>query len=186
MIISTTDTLEEILSISTGLATRPSRLSPKKCINKSIWLATGGHPPWVHHGYLPGANKLICLCIFWVHESWWPQLKWTRFLLVIIVRQRCITHQCYNSQNILGNELTKEIFKNRQSSGTLQKLKFGAHFLKTTPLIYLLHDLYRYQTTYPFQHAMVFPTYFFWYLRALACSYLLNLESMALTRVYLH
>src|ERR1700724_1583712 len=37
-------TLEEILSISTGLATRPSRLSPKKCINKSIWLATGGAP----------------------------------------------------------------------------------------------------------------------------------------------
>src|ERR1700738_766900 len=36
--------LEEILSISTGLATRPSRLAPKKCINKSIWLATGGAP----------------------------------------------------------------------------------------------------------------------------------------------
>src|SRR6202048_2487964 len=36
--------LEENLSISTGLATRPSRLSPKKCINKSIWLATGGAP----------------------------------------------------------------------------------------------------------------------------------------------
>ena len=39
--------LEESLSISTGLATRPSRLAPKKCINKSIWLATGGHLPWV-------------------------------------------------------------------------------------------------------------------------------------------
>src|SRR6202022_4718361 len=36
--------LEEILSISIGLASRPSRLSPKKCINKSIWLATGGAP----------------------------------------------------------------------------------------------------------------------------------------------
>src|ERR1700737_3953228 len=36
--------LEEILSISTGLATRPSSLPPKKCINKSIWLATGGAP----------------------------------------------------------------------------------------------------------------------------------------------
>src|ERR1700738_494005 len=29
-------TLEEILSISTLLSTRPSTLSPKKCINKSI------------------------------------------------------------------------------------------------------------------------------------------------------
>ena len=37
-------TLEEILSISTGLVTRPSRLTPKKCINKLIWLATGGAP----------------------------------------------------------------------------------------------------------------------------------------------
>jgi hypothetical protein len=36
--------LEESLSISTGLATWPSRLAPKKCINKSIWLATGGAP----------------------------------------------------------------------------------------------------------------------------------------------
>src|ERR1700738_2546944 len=36
--------LEENLSISTGLATRPSRLSPKNCINKSICLATGGAP----------------------------------------------------------------------------------------------------------------------------------------------
>jgi hypothetical protein len=37
-------TLEEIVSKSTLLATRPSRLAPKKCINKSIWLATGGAP----------------------------------------------------------------------------------------------------------------------------------------------
>ena len=36
--------LEEIVSKSTLLATRPSRLTPKKCINKSIWLATGGAP----------------------------------------------------------------------------------------------------------------------------------------------
>jgi hypothetical protein len=36
--------LEEIVSKSTLLATRPSRLAPKKCINKSIWLATGGAP----------------------------------------------------------------------------------------------------------------------------------------------
>jgi hypothetical protein len=51
--------LEEIVSKSTLLATRPSRLEPKKCINKSIWLATGGgHLPWVHHGYLPGANQI--------------------------------------------------------------------------------------------------------------------------------
>jgi hypothetical protein len=33
-------TLEEIMSKSTFLVTRPSRLAPKKCINKSIWLAT--------------------------------------------------------------------------------------------------------------------------------------------------
>jgi hypothetical protein len=37
-------TLEEIVSKSTLLATRPSRFAPKKCINKSIWLATGGAP----------------------------------------------------------------------------------------------------------------------------------------------
>ena len=36
--------LEGIVSISAGLATRPLRLAPKKCINKSIWLATGGAP----------------------------------------------------------------------------------------------------------------------------------------------
>ena len=36
--------LEEIVSKSTLLATRPSRLTPKKCINKSIWLAIGGAP----------------------------------------------------------------------------------------------------------------------------------------------
>jgi hypothetical protein len=36
--------LEEIVSKSTLLATRPSRLAPKKCINKSIWLAIGGAP----------------------------------------------------------------------------------------------------------------------------------------------
>jgi hypothetical protein len=51
-------TLEEIVSKSTLLATRPSRLAPKKCINKSIWLASRGHLPWVHHGYLPGANQI--------------------------------------------------------------------------------------------------------------------------------
>jgi hypothetical protein len=36
--------LEEIVSKSTLLATRPLWLAPKKCINKSIWLATGGAP----------------------------------------------------------------------------------------------------------------------------------------------
>jgi hypothetical protein len=36
--------LEEIVSKSTLLATRPSRLAAKNCINKSIWLATGGAP----------------------------------------------------------------------------------------------------------------------------------------------
>ena len=46
------------MSKSTLLATRPSQLAPKKCINKSIWLATGGHLPWVHHRYLPGANQI--------------------------------------------------------------------------------------------------------------------------------
>jgi hypothetical protein len=52
-------TLEEIVSKSTLLATRPSRLAPKKCINKSIWLATGGAPSMgTHHGYLPGANQI--------------------------------------------------------------------------------------------------------------------------------
>jgi hypothetical protein len=50
--------LEEIVSKSTFLATRPSRLAPEKCINKSIWLAPGGHLPWVHHGYLLGANQI--------------------------------------------------------------------------------------------------------------------------------
>jgi hypothetical protein len=57
--------LEESLSISTSLATRPSRLAPKKCINKSIWLATGGG---TFHGYTTGTfrvpTKLICICIF--------------------------------------------------------------------------------------------------------------------------
>ena len=52
-------------------------LSPKKCINKSIWLAPGGHLPWVHHGYLPGANQMICLSIFWVTrrvgQGWFGQ-----------------------------------------------------------------------------------------------------------------
>ena len=38
---------------------------PRKCINKSIWLATGGgHLPWVHHGYLPGANQIDLLMHF--------------------------------------------------------------------------------------------------------------------------
>jgi hypothetical protein len=68
------ESLEESLSISTGLATRPSRLTPKKCINKSIWLATGGH--------LPGANKIDLFMHFPTHESRWPRLKWTSFLLV--------------------------------------------------------------------------------------------------------
>ena len=81
------NTLEENLSISTGLATRPSRLAPKKCINKSIWLATGGHLPWVHHGYLPGANQIDLFMHFPTHKSRWPRLKWTSFLLVIYVNR---------------------------------------------------------------------------------------------------
>jgi hypothetical protein len=77
-------TLEESLSISTGLATRPSRLAPKKCINKSIWLAAGGHLPWVHHGYLPGANQIDFFMHFLGCEYRWLGFIWTRFLLVII------------------------------------------------------------------------------------------------------
>jgi hypothetical protein len=37
--------IEEIVSKSTLLATRPSPLAPKKCINKTSWLATGGGAP---------------------------------------------------------------------------------------------------------------------------------------------
>ena len=62
---------------------RPSRLVPKKCINKSIWLATGGHLPWVHHGYLPGANQIDLFMHFLGYESRWPRLKWTSFFQCI-------------------------------------------------------------------------------------------------------
>src|ERR1700738_1243046 len=51
-------TLEEILSISTLLSTRPSPLSPKKCINKSMcWHpeATRGVPM---EGGPPVANQI--------------------------------------------------------------------------------------------------------------------------------
>ena len=75
-------TLEEIVSKSTLLATRPSRLAPEKCINKSIWLATGGHLPWVHHGYLPGANQIDLFMHFLGYDHRRGVLIWTRFLLV--------------------------------------------------------------------------------------------------------
>ena len=91
--------LEESLSISTSLATRPSQLAPKKCINKSIWLATGGgHLPWVHHGYLPGANQIDLFMHFPTHESRWPRLKWTSFLLVL----RACDH--YTSSSLIGGK----------------------------------------------------------------------------------
>jgi hypothetical protein len=80
------DTLEESLSISTGLATWPLQLTPRICINKSIWLATGGHLPWVHHGYLPGANQIDLFMHFLGYESQWPRLKWTSFLLVTLAQ----------------------------------------------------------------------------------------------------
>ena len=70
------------MSKSTLLATRPSRLAPKKCINKSIWLATGGHLPWVHHEYLPGANQIDLFMHFFGYDHRRGGLIWTRFLLV--------------------------------------------------------------------------------------------------------
>ena len=89
-------TLEEIVSKSTLLVTRSSRLAPKKCINKSIWLATGGHLPWVHHGYLPGANQIDLFMHFPTHESRWPRLKWTSFLLVYKTCDCLLPKQCPN------------------------------------------------------------------------------------------
>jgi hypothetical protein len=43
---------------------------PRKCINKSIWLAPGRYP-WCTHGRCPPQlpTKLICLCIFWVRVA---------------------------------------------------------------------------------------------------------------------
>jgi hypothetical protein len=76
--------LEEIVSKSTLLATRPSRLTPKKCINKSIWLAIGGHLPWVHHGYLPGVNQIDLFMHFLGYDHRIGGLIWTRFLLVFL------------------------------------------------------------------------------------------------------
>jgi hypothetical protein len=60
---------------------------PRKCINKSIWLAPGRYL-WCTHGRCPPRlpTKLICLCIFWVRVAMAKsqgQLKWTSFLLVL-------------------------------------------------------------------------------------------------------
>jgi hypothetical protein len=67
--------LEEIVSKSTLLATRPSRLAPKKCINKSIWLAPGRYP-WCTHGRcLPGCQPNWFVYAFFGCESRWPSRK---------------------------------------------------------------------------------------------------------------
>jgi hypothetical protein len=60
--------LEEIVSKSTLLATRPSRLAPKKCINKSIWLAPGRYP-WCTHGRCPPLANQIDLFMHFLGAS---------------------------------------------------------------------------------------------------------------------
>jgi hypothetical protein len=74
--------LEEIVSKSTLLATRPLRLAPKKCINKSIWLATGGAPSMGTPRVLPGANQIDLFMHFLGYDHRRGGLIWTRFLLV--------------------------------------------------------------------------------------------------------
>jgi len=69
-------TLEEIVSKSTLLATRPSRLAPKKCINKSIWLATGGGAPSMGKPRGPsGCQPNWFVYAFFGCESRWPSCK---------------------------------------------------------------------------------------------------------------
>jgi hypothetical protein len=56
---------------------------PRKCINKSIWLAPGRYP-WCTHGRCPppGCQANWFVYAFFRCESRWPKLKWTSFLLV--------------------------------------------------------------------------------------------------------
>jgi hypothetical protein len=56
------------VSKSTLLATRPSRLAPKKCINKSIWLAPGRYL-WCTHGRCPPLANQIDLFMHFLGAS---------------------------------------------------------------------------------------------------------------------
>jgi hypothetical protein len=68
LLLDTYYILEEIVSKSTLLATRPSRLTPKKCINKSIWLAPGRYP-WCTHGRCPPLANQIDLFMHFLGAS---------------------------------------------------------------------------------------------------------------------